>query len=173
MSASDRFLFLDIDGVLNSAIWFEKMNCDALSREPIWHMIDPDCVARLNRILDATDARVVVSSSWRIIHPLGQIDRALKERGFTGKIVDRTPKYGGSRGAEIQQWLTAHGHDAENIVILDDDSDMGHLAPCHVRTSWGVGLTDADVERAIGLFISAPKDKCSSDGNAATGARNV
>lgn len=152
-----RVLFLDIDGVLNSATWFAKMQADALSRRPISHMIDPDCVARLNQILDASGAEVVISSSWRIVHSLGEINAALKEKGFTGKIIGKTPTNGGSRGAEIQQWLTAHGRTAEDLVILDDDSDMGHLAPRHVCTSWGVGLTDADVGRTLALFGQWPE----------------
>jgi len=149
---ADRILFLDIDGVLNSAEWFAKMQADALSRRPISHMIDDGCVDRLNRLLDASGADVVVSSSWRLVHTLAEIRSALKSKGFTGRIIAKTPSYRGSRGSEIQAWLTAHERDAEDIVILDDDSDMGHLASSHVCTSWGVGLTDADVSRALALF---------------------
>jgi hypothetical protein len=151
-----RVLVLDIDGVLNSATWFAKMRADALSRRPISHMIDPECVARLNMLLDASGAEVVISSSWRIIHILGEINAALKAKGFTGKIIGKTPTNGGSRGAEIQQWLTTHEQTADHVVILDDDSDMGHLAPRRVCTSWGVGLTDADVGRALMLFGQWP-----------------
>lgn len=149
---SHRTLALDIDGVLNSAVWFEKMACDALSRRPISHMIDPECVARLNTILDLSGADVVVSSSWRIVHPIAAIDAALKEKGFTGNIIGSTPKYLGNRGKEIQEWMTGEGRDIEHLVILDDDRDMAHLTPCLVRTSWGVGLTDVDVGRALQLF---------------------
>jgi hypothetical protein len=149
---SQKILMLDIDGVLNSHVWFEKMKCDALSRRPIHHMIDPECVARLNRLLDLSGADVVISSTWRIVHILGEINHALKEKGFTGRIIGKTPKYLGTRGAEIQAWLTAHGGDADQMVILDDNSDMAHLAPRLVLTSWSVGLTDADVDRAIALF---------------------
>lgn len=149
---SQRILFLDIDGVLNSAAWFAKMQCDALSREPISNMIDPACVARVNRILDASGARVVVSSSWRIIRILGEINAALKEKGFTGKIIGKTPQGLRCRGEEIQRWLTDHGHSPDHALILDDDSDMAHLTPCLVRTSWSCGITDADVARALAVF---------------------
>ncbi len=149
---TQRLLFLDIDGVCNSAEWFEKMQADALSRRPISHMIDPECVARLNRLLERSGAHVVISSSWRIIHILGEINAALVEKGFTGKIIGKTPVRGPNRGSEIQKWLSDHYRDAENIVILDDNSDMGHLMPCLVLTSWSCGLTDADVDRALALF---------------------
>ncbi len=147
-----RLVMLDIDGVCNSAVWFEKMACDALSRRPISHMIDPECVARLNRLLDVSGAEVVISSSWRIVHPITAIDAALKEKGFTGHIIGSTPKYLGNRGKEIQEWMTDNDRDVEQMVILDDDQDMAHLTPRLVRTSWGVGLTDADVGRALELF---------------------
>lgn len=149
---SHRTLALDLDGVVNSAVWFEKMACDALSRRPISHMIDPECVARLNTILELSGADVVISSSWRIVHPLVAIDAALKEKGFTGNIIGATPKYLGNRGKEIQEWMTDNDRDVEQLVILDDDRDMAHLTPRLVRTSWGVGLTDADVVRALALF---------------------
>lgn len=147
-----RIVVLDIDGVLNSAAWFEKMQAEALSRRPISNMIDPECVARLNLLLDLIGAQVVISSSWRIIHPIEEIDSALKEKGFTGTIIGKTPVCGPDRGAEIQEWLTDHGRDAEDVVIVDDDSDMGHLMPCLILTSWSCGLVDADVKRAAALF---------------------
>lgn len=147
-----RLLFLDMDGVVNSAAWFEKMACDALSRRPIDHMIDPACVARLNRLLGLSGAEVVLSSAWRIVHGVVETNAALQVHGFTGRIIGQTPKYLADRGTEIQAWLTANGRDAESLVILDDSSDMAHLMPCLVRTSWSVGLTDADVDRALVMF---------------------
>ena len=152
MTASPRTLALDMDGVVNSAIWFEKMACDALSRRPISHMIDPECVARLNTILELSGADVVISSSWRILHTVAEIDSALKEKGFTGNIIGATPKYRSPRGREIQEWMTDEGRDIDQLVILDDDADMAHLTPCLVRTSWSVGLTDDDVAVALSLF---------------------
>lgn len=147
-----RTLMLDIDGVLNSATWFAKMQSDALDRYPISNMIDPECVARLNTLIDLSGADVVISSSWRIVHPLGEIYHALKAKGFTGKIIGRTPKYMPPRGREIQEFMTGAGRDCDHLVILDDNSSMAHLTPRLVLTSWGVGLTDADVRRALELF---------------------
>jgi hypothetical protein len=50
-------LFLDIDGVLNA-------------HEPhpgsLYNGIRPDCMGRLNRVLKATGASLVISSAWRI-----------------------------------------------------------------------------------------------------------
>lgn len=153
-----RLIFLDLDGVLNSAQWFARMNADCLARRPIHNMIDPACVHRLNRLIEVSAAEIVVSSTWRIVHNLVDIRAALHHHGFTGRIIGQTPRYLQNRGTEIQTWLTANGHDAENLVILDDDTDMAHLLLCLVCTSWSVGLTDADVDRALEMFGMA--DRC-------------
>jgi hypothetical protein len=52
-----KIIFLDIDGVLN---------CDN-TRNPrrFPYVIDPRLLARLKRLLKATHAKVVLSSSWR------------------------------------------------------------------------------------------------------------
>jgi len=149
---STRTLALDLDGVVNSAVWFEKMDCDALSRRPIHHMIDPDCVERLNRLLEISGADVVISSSWRIPHSVEAIDAALTYKGFRGNIIGATPHNMPPRGREIHRFMIDHALSVDHLVILDDDSDMGALAHRHVKTSWSVGLTDADVEKALLLF---------------------
>ncbi len=149
---SHRTLALDLDGVVNSHAWFEKMACDALSRRPIHNMIDHDCVARLNRLLEISGADVVISSSWRIPHSVEAIDSALTFKGFRGNIIGATPHNMPPRGREIQRFMIDRDRSVDHLVILDDDSDMGALAHRHVKTSWAVGLTDADVERALALF---------------------
>lgn len=147
-----RVIFLDIDGVLNSREWFAKRGSfDGRELD----QIDPDAVARVQRIVDATDARIVVSSTWRLLHSLVDLRGWLQIKGLRGRIIGKTPegsKHGYERGYEIHEWLTRAGlypRKPSGIVILDDDSDMVHLAPWHVETSFTTGITDADVERAI------------------------
>jgi hypothetical protein len=91
-------VFLDIDGVLNSKQWYAH---DAASHEGIssterklWeHSIDPDCVQRLNRILQQTGAVVIVSSSWRKKHALSEIVSIL------GACPSNAPRRGWNRRA--------------------------------------------------------------------------
>jgi hypothetical protein len=94
-------VFLDIDGVLNSKQWYAH---DAATHEGIsplsterklWeHSIDPDCVQRLNRILQQTGAVVIVSSSWRKKHALSEIVSILESRGFRGEVDGATSANG-------------------------------------------------------------------------------
>ena len=121
-----KYLFLDIDGVLNHEEWY-------VNREPIYKGIfqywwencfDPDCVKRLNQILDETGARLVVSSSWRF-------DPDLKtyfdwfgittDFDITPRVVTEDNDWV-DRGIEIEEFLKEHP--CEEYVILDDDKDF-------------------------------------------------
>lgn len=146
-------VFLDIDGVLNSGKHFMDMEGEPRSHGRLGdeqyakYMLDPEAVARLNRIFDATKAVAVISSSWRIAHSLPAISWMLRYRGFTGKVIGATPVSSGQRGDEIQEWLDLVP--VESFVILDDDSDMQHLRPFLVKTSFPYGLLDEHVDLAI------------------------
>lgn len=69
----NKYLFLDIDGVLNHDEWFESVHYKKHQENWKKSMFDPECVARVNKILDATGARLVVSSSWRSMTDLKEI----------------------------------------------------------------------------------------------------
>ncbi len=163
-----KIIFLDIDGVLNSAHWWkvrppldEYGNSDVHSRRSI----DPTAVAHLNTIVEKSGAVIVLSSTWRTMHPLSYMQSLLKKRGFTGKIFAATPDFASfsnptddegnilyiRRGKEIQAWLDMLGPDRQpdSFVILDDDDDMGHLSNCLVKTTFQKGLTDEHVIAAL------------------------
>ena len=160
-----KVIFLDFDGVLNSARYFygpDRVSAENLTQ--LWkciHMLDPATAPLLNAITDASGARLVISSSWRLAYPLGIIDKAMKHRGFTGQVIGKTGyrSDGDStsrRGLEIQDWMDQH-HEAgwepiEAFVILDDSADMGPLLPKLVRTTWEEGLLAEHVEPALRIL---------------------
>jgi hypothetical protein len=154
-------LFLDFDGVLNSCEWFQKSRTDrmaAMSQENHEEeMIDPDAVANLNRILEATKCQVVISSTWRRGRTMGALLRILVKRGLDKKhwdnFIGMTPVLDSrmdsglwravERGHEIQAWLDKHPEQFQRIVILDDDGDMAHMMP-HLVLTHGVAGLDAE-----------------------------
>ena len=69
----NKYLFLDIDGVLNHDEWFESEQYKKHQENWQKSMFDPVCVERVNKILEATGARLVVSSSWRSMTDLEEI----------------------------------------------------------------------------------------------------
>ena len=158
-----KVLFLDFDGVLNSAVWFRRRRdvCpkekDTPEKRAMW-AFDPDAIERLNQVVERTGAKVVVSSTWRIgVAALwAEIPVMLSSRGFRGEVIGRTPYNlssdeiikGETRGTEIGVWL-ARNPGVEKFAIVDDDSDMGPLMPHLVHTSFETGMLDTHVEQLV------------------------
>lgn len=179
-----RVVFLDIDGVLNDQEHLSKLTGrrdlpqDEGEREYVrlhpsddkdrvlWHyrMICSMRVALLQRLIDSTRSVIVISSSWRLFHPLDELRMMLKCHGLISEVIDVTPSlrwiYGvhgeivraSQRGDEIRTWLEQH-QEVTSFVVLDDDDDMLGVEKNHVMTSFVQGgLTDDHVECAISLL---------------------
>lgn len=142
-------IFLDFDGVLNS-------RCFRAARSG---MIDEKHMTFLYRIVEATGARVVLSTSWRI-----HWDASPENRSETGREIDQLfEKYGIEiigkipdgldRAQEIRHWLDDHP-DVERYVILDDSPfGWGELAQHLVRTGGLLdGLDNRTAEMAIAVL---------------------
>ena len=152
-------IFLDLDGVANSARWIHTVRhresrCDRMVRE-----IDPANLGYVNQLIDRSGARVVISSSWRKVGDydpqLFQVE--LASRGFIGQVIGCTPNStSGVRGHEIQSWLTDNAHFGP-FVILDDSSDMAHLMPYLVRTKWELGMQQEHVDQALEVLMRGRK----------------
>lgn len=141
-----NIIFLDVDGVLNCA--------DGK------YELEPGMVENLSRLVDVTDAKIVLTSSWRVFFTRDKngnlVDSKLYQYGKPGKaskLIDILAKYGleifdtvadidhanAHRGEEIRNWLETH--DVDNFVILDDDKfdfKKQGLHEHHVRTHAGV-----------------------------------
>lgn len=153
-------LFLDIDGVLNSTEWVRGLNLaqiqaiEELIERRARQWIDSATLRRLERILDATGATIVLSSTWRLFG-LEHVNAVLARAGFNRPITYLTGRRPDShRGREIGEWLLEIGYNVERFVILDDDSfDISDTWPRQfVHTSGEVGLTDEAASRAVRLM---------------------
>src|ERR1700756_3395850 len=157
-----KILFLDFDGVLNSRQWLIanekaiKENSGLMYRHA--SELDPIAVRRVLHIIETTNAAVVVSSSWRIIHDHEEINNIFDMVGFPKMklhIIGRTPFTSTKaviRGEEIREWtknFEAKNGRLDNFVIIDDDSDMLHEQQEHfVKTNWEDGIQDSHVQKA-------------------------
>jgi hypothetical protein len=159
--AVPAIIFLDIDGVLNA----HDFDRDAMST-----IINQGMVGRLNYILKATGAKVVLSSAWRyIIHrgdaTLAGMDWLLRSHGLmvdvvgdkiTSRLISLTrpdtmmpPTYSGDReawpvederGRQISDWLGEHGRPPAYLVI----DDGGHYRHGPNKGKWtGLGIEEA------------------------------
>lgn len=160
-----KIVFLDIDGVANSKEFFAKRGSisydhgrDDYGRD----QLDPAVMTRLNKLVDVTGAKIVISSTWRRIWDLSQIGKMMADTGFkhVNAIIDCTSiDAHGSRGNEIQEWLDLEserkiinpGHDAvTDFVIIDDDNDMTQGQQGNfVQTNGKIGFSDNDLQKAI------------------------
>ncbi len=147
-----KIVFLDFDGVLNSLtnIVFGISGFKS------------EAIDRLNQIVHRSQAKVVVSSSWRVTHSLEELRTLLAEAGFRGEVIDCTPQHvtmvptqfmraGTIRCHEIQTWLDAQSFEVESFVILDD-IELEELAAFHVHTDLDEGLCDHHVDQALGIL---------------------
>lgn len=160
-----KLVFLDFDGVLNSAEWIKSTGARLTTSKGVEGyipMFDPAAVERLNTITDATGAAIVFSTSWRLILSHADLYELMKLIGARGNILGQTPinldfcaeTYGAvqERWQEIEAFVVANYAAIERFVILEDDCDMSRFGEAAIMTDHKVGLTDEDVQRAISIL---------------------
>lgn len=151
-----KVIFLDVDGVLNCRYSETRCGC--------FLGIDDDKLQRLRRIVEATGARLVLTSTWKECwdreHKEDQdllanyLDRTLKAAGL--RILEKTEDTSYDRGAGILRWVSAHP--VETFVILDDEAfDYAELELIDrwVETVYGSpegGLQERHVRRAVDIL---------------------
>lgn len=144
-----NILFLDVDGVLNNGNWAMEMYEKGVRVFRDGLLYEPS-LRQLRRIVDATGARIVVSSSWRLDpESYACLLDWLEKFGMT--VYDETPSTGGQRGDDITAWLDEHPGNWR-YVILDDDDDMGKHRRRLVQTRFDDGLTELDADRCIRML---------------------
>ncbi len=144
-----RFLFLDFDGVLNNVAWL----CSPRSTSEF----DPENMQWLNLLMCRVEPQIVISSSWRSGRTVEDLQILLAESHFwfPNRIIDKTPEDRArlkNRGEEIAFWMRRHRVKAPQVVILDDDHDMGDLRPRLIQTDFRTGLRPENVRAALRLW---------------------
>ena len=145
------YIFLDVDGVLNTeADWARKV-----------YSLNSKCVESFCKLLNSlNEPKVVLSSTWRngiardgttAVH-IEDLIKSLEPAGI--KSLDKTGVApDGSRTKEIDHYLKRHSKDY--YIILDDDPNLFELrenTPHLYLTSAKTGLTDADVKKILKLL---------------------
>ena len=171
-------IFLDFDGVLNTENHFAKMTVDGVpTRDYYGPKFDPKAVANLQKIIEATDAWIIVSSSWRYMG-LKDLQRMWTDRNLPGWIAGITPlhteddklletdlsqldeitpeMFCSSRGNEIKAYfdeVLQVNNDTQRYVILDDLNEVLPEQESHFnRINPIVGITEEDAEKAVKIL---------------------
>ncbi len=152
-----KVIFLDIDGVLNCS--YSKSECCGKLG------IDNDKVKRLRQIVTASDARLVLCSTWKDgwektdkeqqSEEANYLDRKLKRERLW--IMDKTTDLHTDRGAGILRWI--EGKRIESWIVIDDEEfdykELG-IVDRVVRTEYyseNGGLQDEHVQAAIDKLL--------------------
>jgi len=154
-----NIIFLDIDGVLvtRNSVKYQFLH------QPQSDIIrfSRRAVNNLNKLIKWTGARIVISSTWRLLYTLDELIVKFKEQGIKGEIIsttsiihyvveDDTP-----RGKKITDWLVDRS-DVDQYVIIDDDAlaDCIQYHPYNcVNTSYKDGFaSDGKLEEALKIL---------------------
>ncbi|MCR4716904.1 MAG: hypothetical protein K5656_06955 [Lachnospiraceae bacterium] len=159
-----KVIFLDIDGVLNTGLWYTQMDRNT-PKDKYGYAFDPNAVDNLKRIIDETGADIVISSSWKSFG-FSELEDMWQDRGLPGRLIGITPNSVSDemllnadldhmeifsiRGMEIKEWISKNGKYVSHYVIIDDmDNFLPEQKSHFVKTNPDVGITTEDMERAI------------------------
>ena len=138
-----KVIFLDIDGVLNS----DKTS----NPRKLPYIVDKKLLRRLNKLLDRTGAKVVLSSTWRC-DPIGLLAAKYWKIPFVDVCPDR-PK--SPRSKEIKAWIARHPRTSRFAVIDDEDDELDGLPL--FQPSRKTGLTQ-DIAKGVERYLNGDTD---------------
>ena len=155
-----KFIFLDFDGVMDTFRYSNRLYYEGKpENDRFGTVFDPDCIKALEKIIDATGAEIVISSSWKVLMSYGQILEMWKERNLPGFVTDATPTCSSRRGEEIAAWLdiftkNSGGEEYDYVILddLDEDNFNKDQIPHLIRIDDYEGLTDDATLKAIEML---------------------
>jgi hypothetical protein len=127
----NKIIFLDIDGVIATNTQFFS-NSEKFRKKNKWayelrvrYPFDSGCVAILNEILNETNSEIVLSSDWKNIYSLDELDMIFKRNKVIKSPIDITPNIYVSlndatknRAAQIEEYL--NNNSVDRYVVIDD-----------------------------------------------------
>ena len=145
-----KAIFLDIDGVLNSdehtAFIKSFISYDDNMIEPF----DDECLYNLKYIVDETDAKIIITSIWRLFPDyLYILMNKLEEYDLDKNVISLTTsnKYK-DKLQEIAVKLKKLG--ITEYVVLDNDKTLN--LDRHIITNNVTGLTEIDAKQAVKIL---------------------
>lgn len=144
-----NIIFLDVDGVLNSA--------KELSEGPFSKL----SLNVLKRIVDETNAKKVVISSWRLLEFSRKILLSeLEKYHLKESVIGMTPHLPSNREEEIMTYLKSNEFPNLNFIILDDQViEYQDLEEHVIKIDPYFGLNEEHLEICIHLLTSKTKTK--------------
>lgn len=156
-----NIIFLDFDGVICN-----PRACLATRQSGMYSYLDPIACLLIKRLCEDNNAKLVISSAWRIGHDLDYIQSVLNaacpslgEYVWNNQTWWKTPCHlydsvhaNTSRGMEIKNWIDNHTDEIGYFAIIDDNSDMDELVDYLVLTDAYDGIGFNGYHRAEALL---------------------
>ena len=131
-----KIIFLDVDGVINCQY--------TTQRHGSYIGIDPYMALLVDRIVQATGAKIVLSSTWR----LSEKDREIVKKFVD--FIDITPDISDyQRWDEVKAWLKDHPEVNRYAIIDDNWYNFPEDAEFVFKTQYIEGLTQGIADAVI------------------------
>ncbi len=143
-----KYIFVDFDGVLNSDLYVRTHSHFSL-------VLKPDKMKLLKRIIDSTQAKIVIHTSWRrywhkeSVHWIGkEMNDIFLEYGLW--ISDKTNEYM-NRKESIEDYIRRYN--IKDYVVIDDLFIDSTLIKNHfVKVESVYGLTEDHVKQIVEML---------------------
>lgn len=151
INVNHPIIFLDVDGPLASQDYMHRVHCNGGDTNE--DRIDPLCCNNLQRLVDITDAHVVISSTWRKF-PHDVYDLMKFFCNYNIPVIGMTPNSAtGHREEEINAWLKSHYVIHNCFVIIDDDQcDLQTLKDHLVKVDGYRGMNGDNTDEAARII---------------------
>ena len=145
-----KAIFLDIEGVLNSIEHTAFIKSFITYGDNMIEPFDDDCLYNLKYIVDETDAKIIITSIWRLFPDyLYILMNKLEEYGLDKNVISLTisNKYK-DKHQEIAVKLKKLG--ITEYVVLDNDKTLN--LDRHIITNNATGLTEIEAKQAVKIL---------------------
>jgi hypothetical protein len=152
-----KIIFLDFDGVMDTSYYDHILSKEGKpGNDEYGAVFDPYCIRNLKRIIEETEADIVVSSSWKYMMSYQDFLNMWKDRGLPGFITDVTPNPVDrrKRGDEIDAWIEECKTECQYVIIddLEANNFNEHQIPRLLIVNPFFGLDEETAERAIQIL---------------------
>lgn len=156
----NKYIFLDIDGVLSTDKEFMMSVVNFHKKKPyarelrIPYPFNNDCVKIFNEILEKTNSNIILTSTWRIIWDLDELDKIFKFNGVNKSPIDKTEQIKRKMSSSLsddRQWEIKKYIENHNITkwVAIDDYNLKDLSPNFVQTNDIEGLKEKGIKKKI------------------------
>ena len=150
----ETIIFLEIEGVLTNYNSMKNSSYKDIYKQ---FGIDTNALFLLKRLTNATNGKIVMTSSLRFDDDFERLERALRSMGFI--ILGKTDFINYNKTAEIMNYITKHN--IRNYIILDSEEleDIPEIKERFIESPVDDGLQEYLVDEAIEIAYKKKKRK--------------